>query len=112
MSNAFSVLMRHDLIKAILLFLSLVLAASTGNAADALVKCTDATEANKQIQACSQYLRNNSGSNEDLATAYLNRGIAYAQTKRYAQAMDDFGRVVDLVPSNPMASGQGRVQAV
>jgi len=52
------------------------------------------------IWACSQIIARGQESNEDLAVAYNNRGLAYTNKGQYDRAIIDLDRAIALNPNN------------
>src|SRR5262249_31447902 len=66
-------------------------------AADPLSDCNSA-RLDDAISGCSRIINGRSPANDLLATAYRNRGVAYARGSQWGRALADFDRLIGLKP--------------
>jgi tetratricopeptide (TPR) repeat protein len=79
--------------------LTLAVADPSGEAAQL---CNQFENPAKQIQGCTEYIRQASAPGPNLAIAYINRGIAYASQRQFRRAIADFNEAIRLAPDSPL----------
>jgi tetratricopeptide (TPR) repeat protein len=82
--------------------LSLTLAAPASAVADAVSDCNDMGNPARQIRGCTRVIAKTM-LGDPLSTAYMNRGIAYAQRNQLTKAIDDLTSAVKANASNNFA---------
>lgn len=70
--------------------------------ADLAADCTQATNLDLQIKACSIIIEDDRASEASLATAHMNRGTAYARKRRLKAAVEDLDAAAGIDPRNPL----------
>jgi tetratricopeptide (TPR) repeat protein len=71
--------------------------------ADATSDCNDIADTARKVRGCTQLIGQTTVS-ETKSTAYLNRGIAYAEGHEWSKALADFSASIVADPSNFLAS--------
>jgi tetratricopeptide (TPR) repeat protein len=87
---------------ALFLVLALVTAVPASVRADAVSDCNNNANPARQIRGCTKVI-NRTMLGDPLSTAYMNRGIAYAQRKQITKAVADLTSAVDANKSNNFA---------
>ncbi|MGL1696727.1 tetratricopeptide repeat protein, partial [Vibrio parahaemolyticus] len=64
--------------------------------------CTQASNLDLQIKACSIIIDDDRASEASLATAHMNRGTAYARKRRLKAAVEDLDAAAGIDPQNPL----------
>lgn len=76
--------------------------ASTNARADFIADCNDGANTARQIHACTRVIGRTMMS-ENLAIAYMNRGIANAERREPQKALEDFSASINANPANGIA---------
>ena len=85
---------------AVVVFLSALAApARAGMVGD----CGQQYDRDLQISGCTAAIRSGQWQGKDLAWAYTNRGVAYADLGEYRRAIDDYDQALRLDPGNAIA---------
>jgi tetratricopeptide (TPR) repeat protein len=70
--------------------------------ADVIADCNQTDNPERAIRACSTYLEDRAATPQNLATAHVNRAIAYSLRRDFGQALSDYGAAIQLDPENPL----------
>jgi tetratricopeptide (TPR) repeat protein len=86
---------------ALLLSVPILVGASVA-CAGAVEDCNQVRDPDRQLRGCTAYIRSRPDQPANVATAHLNRANIYARRGRYALALIDYRRALELDPSNPL----------
>src|SRR6516165_4910804 len=94
--------MEGDMRRALAAFFAVIAFAGVAHADDWSV-CNQTDDDDAIIRACSRIIAAGQESDDDLATAYNNRGLAYDGKEEHDRAIADFDRAIELNPDDAVA---------
>jgi tetratricopeptide (TPR) repeat protein len=89
------------MLKGLVVLMVLVCGSITARA-DAAADCShaDGIDMDRQIKACTEYIRQNPSNKTKLAAAYFNRGLAYQAKGDHDRAIADHSKVIEINPKD------------
>src|SRR5262245_40016367 len=85
------------------LVLLVLIGAATPSLADDQADCARAADLDVKVQSCTRIIESGTASSETTASAYTDRGDAYADMRQFDRAIADYDKAIVLNPTYAMA---------